>query len=56
MEDFEFTKEEMELIRSALRQGQDVRIHPERYGLKILAEKTKVLSKRETIPDGNKTK
>lgn len=45
--EFTVTKEEWNLISAALQQGHDVRLHPDKYGLKITAEKVRVLSRRE---------
>lgn len=45
--DYSITKNDITLICEALKQGMDVRLHPDKYGLKITAEKVKVLRKPE---------
>lgn len=38
---------DLQLIHDALKRGLDVRIHPDKYGLKITTEKVTVLRKPE---------
>lgn len=45
--EYAITDNELKLIHAALKQGCDVRIHPDKYGLKITSEKVRVLSKRQ---------
>ena len=38
---------DLQLITDALKSGLDVRLHPDKYGLKITTEKVRVLRKPE---------
>lgn len=38
---------DLQMIHDALNSGLDVRIHPDKYGLKITTEKVRVLRKPE---------
>lgn len=38
---------DLQLIQDALRSGLDVRLHPDKYGVKITSEKVRVLRKPE---------
>lgn len=38
---------DLQLIHDALKNGLDVRLHPDKYGLKITTEKVRVLRKPE---------
>lgn len=48
MPDYEITNADLRLIRDALDKGMDVRLHPDKYGVRITAERVKVLRKPET--------
>jgi len=41
------TPADLRLINDALQRGCDVRIHPDKYGVKITSERVKVLRKPE---------
>lgn len=41
------TTADLRLINEALEKGLDVRIHPDKYGIKITSERVKVLRKPE---------
>lgn len=48
MPGYEITSADLRLIREALDKGMDVRLHPDKYGVRITAERVKVLRKPET--------
>lgn len=48
MRGYELNDTDIAAITKALNEGLDVRIHPDRYGVKITSEKVRVLRKPET--------
>lgn len=45
--EYSISRMEIAMICQALNQGMDVRLHPDKYGVKITAEKVRVLKKPE---------
>ena len=45
--EYSISKAEVAMICDALREGLDVRLHPDRNGVKITAERVRVLKKPE---------
>ena len=45
--EYSISKAEVAMICDALREGLDVRLHPDKYGVKITTERVRVLKKPE---------